>query len=765
MDASLIQQFAVILSVTSLLMFLTYLPNNKHIPGVKQWALALLLFPVAHWLFSAQESSLFWSVFIANLFLSTTLALIAIGTRNFYGLAKNNFAIGAYIYAALLTIYSYFTFYSPDVTMRQVLLSFLAISCFIIVIFSLVSAKHHSGKAKNWLLGLCIATSVLLFFRIYLKLNYNNQELQLEENLVYQSIELTMLLLGFFFAISFSLLCQERYTKYRCAIQLQQANDIKLKTLYMQTLKREVTAPIQGLIKENKTLPAAKQKAFSEYCQQLNNISQEVFAQAPKDEVEQQDSHDINYVKIEHWLNDMFASLQALANEKQITLSLNFIEPVSPSYLLDQYKLNLILVNLITQMISIKSSGVIELTIHISPSTSPRDAAHICFDFSEPHSGQEYANNTIDKSAFTRNFGSQFSQRIIQSLGNELNFYVDDDNTNHISFEISASEGLDDDIRYHIPRYDINPVSGLNILVVTDCHHTQQEIIEKLSQYNHSLDFSQDLLKMQKQLKEVKYNIVILDINASNFDALSVPNLLDKHCRNNHKVPVIALTSNVSAPAKVDLVKEGLTTLVAKPLQGNSLQRAINSLVKEHKIEKVATSLALQDEEIPPETLPIKEDEEKVQPAQELNPTEQGQSTSLPHFIQQRKEQRLEHDEVNDIVAQTSEVFNSDALALLIRDTNKHPLREVIKDANREINELLAQFKRLLKEHDQLALQQTLYKLAIASDRLGYTLLAEKLLTTEVSSIIDSGEAEFIRFEKLLLQSQTYLAEHMKTLS
>lgn len=777
MEVSLIQQFAVVLSITSLLMFLTYLPNNKHIPGVKSWALALCFFPIAHLLFlQGQSVSPFWSGFMANLLLSTMLTLITIGTRAFYGLVKNNLAIAVYMYSGLMVITSYFTFYAPDIMMRQVLLSLLAVSCIIIMIFSLVNVKHHQGKAKNWLLTLCIGICILLFVRIYMKLNFSAHELQTEQKLLHQSVELIMLLIGFLFAIAFSFLCQERYTKYRRAIAVKHNNDMELKTLYMHTIKQEVNTPIQAVINAIKKHPSKSQPEVSTHCEELNRISAEIFPQAPTNKYNSESYQQVSYVKLEPWLNKIFSSLQALATEKQIILSLNFIDPVGPCYLLDKYKLRLILVNLITQIINIKSSGVIKLTVHITQATSVREAANICFDFSEPKVDQDHDNNAIHKEVFTKNFGSQFSERIINSLGSELTFFMDSDNINHIAFDISTSEGLDNDIRYQIPRYNIPPVSNLEVLLVSSCQHTQAEVTESLNQNSHYLNIAQDLDDMRNRLASTKYDVLILDINADNFDPLSVPNVLEKHCQHNNNVPIIALTSNLSPAAKVALNNEGLTTLVAKPLQDSSLQRAINSLVTTKKkplatqqanVVTPAQEAAPLSEETPLSEVTSLPEAIEIEPAPQMPDDESSKpKTQLPRYIQQRKNQPSPSSDVAEVIAlNTNALFNPNALPLLARHSDGACVKETVKSINRELNELLVQFKQYLRERNQLRLQQTLYKLAISSDKLGYVQLAEQLLTTDIDSIMNSSEKEFLKFEKLLLQSQSLLAEHIKTLS
>jgi len=774
MEIALIQQFTVIFSVASLLMFLTYLPNNKHIPGVKLWTVALIFFPIAHWLFT-QHYGHFWSVFIANVLLSSALTLIMVGTRAFYGLTKYKVSLIVYLISAIIATSYYFTLIVPDITMRRILLSFIAVSCLIIMISSIINVKQYQGKAKTFLLTLCIVTSLSLFTRIFLKLHFSDQELQSELQLLHQIVELMMLAMGFLFAISFSFLCQSRYTHYRRASEQQHINELELKAMFMQTLEAEISKPLQALIRANEDKEQPDHSIIAEQAKHLSLLSQEVFSQESTDSLASKKQPQVVYTRLEEWLTNILQSLQALANEKQINLSLNFPDPIGPCYLLEQYKLGLVINNLFTQILNIMPNGTILLTVHIKQSTSSQDATLIHFDFSEPTSGS--SNNLINKDVFTNHYGSQLSQRVIASLGSQLEFNKDNQGQNHMFFEIIASEGVDDDIRYQIPRYNIAPVNHLDILLVSHDRRTQQTVTDILNQHKHYLDIAQNTEEMLARLNDSAYSVIILDINANDFNALDVPHLIKKRGLPNQEIPIVALTNNVSSVAKLALSTEGLTTLVAKPIQEGSLQRAINSIIKSHSpletdleyIEDAPTrtskesSLAIGQapivtesscEEVIFETIGLEQSH--------IADTEQ--SSQLPRFIQQRKNGDTPMNVNKETKAPTTKLFNPNALPLLELNSQETSLLDIIKNVNKEINTLFAQLKQQLSSRNKEQLPQTMYMLARASDKLGYVSLAELLLTTETNTIEGTGGKEFLQFEKVLLESQQLLAEHIKTL-
>jgi len=787
MEVALTQQFAVILSVTSLLMFLTYLPNNKHIPGVKLWALAFLCFSIAHLiLLQAQTLAPFWSIFTANILLVSTLTLITIGTRLFYGLNNHNKIISGYLLSSLIAVSYYFTFYAPDTIMRRVLLSLIALSCFIIIIFSLLSARPTYSKAKNLLLILCIGTSAIIFLRIYLLLHFNNQE----PLLVQQLVELYILSAGVSFAIAFSMLCQERYTDYRRAIDIKNTNDIALKTLYMQSIESEFNKPLKSLIEATDSPSIKEERDITEHAYLLNTLAQAIFSHTPPDLINKDNQPRVSYTQLEDWIVSIASSLRALAIDKQIRLSLNFPDPIAPCYLLEKYKLQLLLINLFTQIISIKGVGAITLTINVSPSISSREAANIRFDFSEPRINHH--SDRMTKESLSENFGCQFSEQIIRTLGSQLEYYRDGEDINHIVFEIKASEGLHSDVRYQIPRYKAVSISHLDILLISNNQHTQQDVTDSLNHYQHYLDIALNTDQSIQRLNSTKYDVIILDINSTDFYAFDIPDLIKKHCVLNSEIPIIALSNNVSAPAKFELAAEGLTTLVARPLQEGSLQRAINYVVKE---KSTASQSFIQDSE-QSDSLDTAEpvvivDEPADAPTDaphvldpaviidepddappELKP-ENSQTTvsindaidtpEVPPFTSRKKE-RVQEELAKDTEADIKQLFNPNALTLLERNAGESTLKEIIKSTNKEIYQLLAQFKQYLASREHSNIEKTVYNLALSSDKLGYTALAEKLLTIPLREIKGGGETEFLQCEKLLLQSQQQLAMHMKTL-
>jgi len=746
MEISLIQQFTVVFSIASFLMFMTYLPNNHHVPGVKQWGLALILFPIAHFLFyQADTLSIFWSMFVANTLLSSALVFITCGTRLFYGFHKKNLSIGVFLISIVIVVSYYFTLYAPDTTMRRILLSLIGLSCLITIIFSLINAKLYQGKAKKFLLLICLIVSFTLFIRVFLKLHYTDLELQQQVIVVHQAIELTMLLIGFFFAVAFSLLCQSRYNHYRRALDVSHHNEVALQGLFMKNLESDINQPLKALDKANLDSDAPAPEMITRQTQRLQQLTRDAFGNVANG------ATNIGYTKIEDWLIQILRSLQALANDKNIYLSLNFPDPVGPCYLLEQHKLGIVITNLFSQLISIKDSGVITLTVHIKQSSSTRDAALIHFDFCQELNANQ---DVFNQATFNKHHSSQHSLRVISSLDSQLEFVNNNQGNNVISFEIYASEGLDTDIRYQIPRYSISPVSNLDIILLSHNRHTQTIISDDLNSNHHYLDIVENIDDLLIRLKASTYNAIIIDINANEFDSLAAPSRIKKLGGKNADSPIIALTSNVSSMAKFDLAEEGLTTLVAKPIQQGSLQRAINSVVKVQQA-KVANEKKSTEQ---PHSSDIK--------TQVTTPSiDTSTSDPLPHNIQQRKNGDVVNQDSDQQTVAQQPIFNPNALPLLALNTQTNSLIEIIKSTNKEANQLLSQVKQYLNGRDHAKLSQAMYMLALSSDKLGYVALAESLLTTNVKDIEGTGDSEFLHFEHLLLESQRLLAVHLKSSS
>jgi len=751
MEISLIQQFTVVFSIASLLMFMTYLPNNHHVPGVKQWGLALVLFPAAHFLFyQADTLSVFWSIFVANILLASALVFITCGTRLFYGFHKNNLGIGIFLISIVIIVSYYFTLYAPDTTMRRILLSLIGLSSLITIIFSLVNTKLYQGKAKKFLLLICLIVSLTLFIRVFLKLHYTDQELQQQVIGVHQVIELIMLLIGFLFAIAFSLLCQSRYNHYQRALEVSHHNEVALQGLFMKTLESDISQPFRALNLEKLDSSEPAPEITAQHTQRLQLLTREIFSEETNCEAH------ISYTRVEDWLNQVLRSLQALANDKNIYLSLNFPDPVGPCYLLEQHKLGIVIINLFSVLISIKQSGSIILTVHIKQSSSTRDAALIHFDFcQEPSANQDVFN----QSTFNNHHSSQHALRVISSLDSQLEFIKNSDGNNVIAFEIFASEGIDTDIRYQIPRYSISPVNNLDIILLSHNSHTQSIISNDLNSYQHYLDIVENIDDFLSRLKACAYDAIIIDINANEFDSLGAPSRIKKLGGKNVDVPIIALTSNVSSMAKFDLAEEGLTTLVAKPIQQGSLQRAINSVVKVQQAKVVNNNNRTEQSvaQVPQNT--------ELESSAPTLPSKMPVPSSLPHHIQQRKNGDIVNQESDQQALAKQPIFNPNALPLLALNSQTNSLIDVIKSTNKEANQLLSQVKQYLNGRDHTKLSQAMYLLALSSDKLGYVALAESLLTTDVKDIEGTGDSEFLRFEHLLLESQRLLAIHLKNSS
>jgi len=773
MESAVNLYIAITLSTVSWLMFLTYLPSNNHIPGVKLWVSGLLTFIITLVLFSqASEKSVFWSEYVPNLLLLASLTLITIGIRSFFGIQRKGWLIASYMLVSAPLVSYYFTYSAPDETMSRMLLTILALSCFVIIIFSLIGVKYRAGTSKSILLCFCVISSVMLFVRIYLKLNYST-ELRIEQyGMLEQAIHLLSLSFGVAFSLIFAMLCQERNNKYLATLTMKSNNDQQLKSLYMATLKAELTTPITKISKISDTLTQSdvedttKNALFiQKQTQIIADIAQQTLKPDPSTELCSDSVNDVAYTKIEAWLNGIITTMNPLADDKQIALSVTFNDPVAPSYLLDQYKLRLLLIGIIGKLIEVKIEGEINLAIFIKSATNARDAATLTFNISDIGRSQ---TPLISQQDFHNGFTSRLCEKTLELLNSSFKFEGDNYNYHHILFSIKASEGTDNDVRYQIPRFATPNFSSLEAILISDCQHTADTVNSALKEKKHHLTIINNTEEVLSQLNAQKYDVIIIDINAVAFNSLELPNLIKNKCHSNKHIPMIALTNNLCAAAKLDLEVEGLTTFVAKPIKHSSLIRAIGSVIEASLLNDKHSSpseKSLIDREqveninhAPKHDISANSDDN--QPDNQPRPTPKVAVQS----IATKPENTTQPPETETEMSPEPVLFTPKVIPLLKRNSQGREIKSLIQHNNKNINNLLADIKKQIGDRDKNQLKTTLYKLALSSDKLGYAYLAEKLLTIDVDNINGDGHSQYLKIESLLVKSQTSLAEHLKTI-
>lgn len=289
--------------------------------------------------------------------------------------------------------------------------------------------------------------------------------------------------------------------------------------------------------------------------------------------------------------------MQLQANEKNLLLDLNIVQPVPAQILNDPSRLRQVLLNLIGNAIKFTDRGGVLVSLHTSQSSlvftiedsgiGMSDAT--LTDLFEPF---RQADNSIARKFGGTGLGLVICKALVEKMQGQIHVssIQGKGSTFYVEFPLSSevelppkpdhkSDSNGENISGAAQSADMIDLSDLRILVVDDQPINRLIVRNQLKQIGCTfVEESHNGLEALEKLSSKQFDLVLMDVQMPEMDGLEATRLLRRLTLDSQPV-VIAITANAFIEDREACLEAGMDYFIAKPIKLETLRSAIQKII------------------------------------------------------------------------------------------------------------------------------------------------------------------------------------------
>jgi len=308
------------------------------------------------------------------------------------------------------------------------------------------------------------------------------------------------------------------------------------------------------------------------------------------------ESGKIEITPVNFFLNSFIERLNQtfvpLANKKNISMQIN-ISPDVPKYLIgDEYRIEQILKNLISNAIKFTNKGIIDVLIE------KQSNDEILFKVSDTGIGipEHQQKNLFEKffqadSSYTKKYagaglGLAISKELIELMDGKIWFEseVGKGSTFFLKLKLKASDDqfiYENDQNKPIANKVRTIRKSLKILLAEDDELNRKSISYFLKRKGHLISFANNGKEALTALETQDFDIILMDVQMPEMDGIKATRLIRASTSGkfNPQIPIIALTAYAMKGDRERFLEAGMNDYVSKPIDTDHLIEKLNSLI------------------------------------------------------------------------------------------------------------------------------------------------------------------------------------------
>jgi signal transduction histidine kinase/CheY-like chemotaxis protein len=371
---------------------------------------------------------------------------------------------------------------------------------------------------------------------------------------------------------------------------------VLIKEKFMANLGHEMRTPLNGVLGMSRLLQKTQlSQTQKKYINVLNSTAENLLV-IINDllDVAKIESGTLSFDRIVFDINqvaDTAVQIKLLiAEEKGLILKHHVNVDLFPKVVGDPYRLNQVLLNLISNAIKFTKEGEVVVTSNIHQEDD--DRIWIRFSIKDTGIGIEENENENDKifNSFTQinpsskntsagiGLGLSIVKSIVEQMGGTITFQSQlgkgSEFTVVLPFEKSKEEFST------VPDYSERLMMGsLRVLVAEDNLVNQFIVQAMLQDWGFKVDVASNGAEAFELFKENNYEVILMDIQMPVLDGLETTELIRNfHDVKKSKTPIIALTANPSKQFQKKFLSAGMEDVIVKPFKEDLLYKKIVSI-------------------------------------------------------------------------------------------------------------------------------------------------------------------------------------------
>ncbi|MFA7231223.1 MAG: ATP-binding protein [Victivallaceae bacterium] len=380
----------------------------------------------------------------------------------------------------------------------------------------------------------------------------------------------------------------------------ESANDAK--SLFLANMSHELRTPLNGIIgmsellkestTENERQELVKIVIDSSYS--LLTIINEILdlskIEAGRLELEEQP------FDIVESSSALLKSLSLRAEQAGIKFKWSIDEKIPRRLVGDAFKLNQVLINLVSNAIKFTHDGFVELSITLG--MEERNKVIVKFLVKDTGIGIPDEKQKVIFDAFvqvdgsvTRKYGGtglglSISNSIVRMMGGTINLYSQPGEGSEFSFSIPFKMQEDQVAEAAKVVVDSDAASirpDLEILLAEDNKVNQMLVVKLLEKLKAKVDVAENGRQAMEKAAAKNYDMIFMDIQMPEMNGLEATMAIradEKAAGAGRHVPIIAMTANAMKEDREACVNAGMDNFVSKPIKKEMVFQIINEIAR-----------------------------------------------------------------------------------------------------------------------------------------------------------------------------------------
>jgi len=271
------------------------------------------------------------------------------------------------------------------------------------------------------------------------------------------------------------------------------------------------------------------------------------------------------------------------AKEKGIELILENDPKINESLIGDPFRLNQILLNLLTNALKFTEKGYILLRCTLEHETEIENTIKI--EVTDTGIGIEnikinsiFESYTQEDISITRKYGGTglgltITKHLVDLFDGKISVSSDKSIGTTFTLIFTFKKALKNDFKDTQDVIDPKVLKGVKLLLAEDNELNQIIALTYLNRWGIEAETALNGIEAVDKIKKADYDIILMDIQMPEMDGIEATKIIRNEL--NKKTPIIALTAHAFNDEKEKYMQEGLNDYVTKPIDENVLYRAI----------------------------------------------------------------------------------------------------------------------------------------------------------------------------------------------
>jgi CheY-like chemotaxis protein/anti-sigma regulatory factor (Ser/Thr protein kinase) len=277
--------------------------------------------------------------------------------------------------------------------------------------------------------------------------------------------------------------------------------------------------------------------------------------------------------------------LSIKAKEKNINLVLDNDTQICDFLIGDPFRLNQILLNLLTNALKFTDSGTITLRTHLEYENDIENKIKI--EVSDTGIGIDskkinsiFESYTQEDISITRKYGGTglgltITKQLVELFGGEISVFSNKISGTTFIITLLFKRSKKTDSKKIEPVIDPQSLKGIKVLLAEDNELNQVIALTYLNRWEIETDTVLNGLEAIVNVKNKKYDIILMDIQMPEMDGITATKIIRYELLS--KTPIIALTAHALNDEREKYMQAGFDEYVTKPIDENIL---LTSLLK-----------------------------------------------------------------------------------------------------------------------------------------------------------------------------------------